>query len=478
MLTSNGSGWLRELRSFVGYMFGLDALGPALSNIFAVVKLKTAAGFIPGLASGNAKDRTGTQPPVTAKALFEVAKRWGLERTHFAVELCFDDLYTQNTWMYTQRRLLPLGLVTYGSSPYDAWAPDGSKQSSSPGCGNGESGLDNGPTTEGVQCINQSGQFLQNQYSAGQTGLYLMDTIAQIGLAKMIGRTEAAAELQRRLEVVSKAMVGALWNETEGLFQNKRPVPLSSIEMTAPTHFYPLLAGPQYGPSETIAVTTVKRGLTNPIKMAVWPTANMPADVPPDYARPLVQWWSQKIDNKGNGNTSGPHVLCCQPSCNYRYAFGDFVQRTHGKVRFEGMAMASHATGASLGLPDAVEPVPLYEYNCSSSDAPDLTLGPADWKPSHGGGACAQVSSAAALFVLPSRVGPAAPSLVELQMWWKRGDHYVISSPAGQADALSKGYVKVENLGYVWPAPGTANATSRYGLPSMSKDDHNYMLQE
>lgn len=114
----------------------LDRL--ALSNLIAVVKLKTAAGYIPGFASGNAKTRGGTQPPVTSKALFEVAKRWGVKRTRFALDLCFDDLFTQNTWMYTQRRLLPLGLITYGSSPYDSWAPDGSSQASVPGCSNGE----------------------------------------------------------------------------------------------------------------------------------------------------------------------------------------------------------------------------------------------------------------------------------------------------------------------------------------------------
>ena len=120
-------------------------VGPALSNIFAVIKMKTAAGFVPGLASGQSKDRDGTQPPVTGKALWEVAKRWGPTKTKWAVELCFDDLFTWNTWLFTQRRLEPLGLLTYGTSPYDSWAPDGSKQSKTPGCSNGESGLDNGP---------------------------------------------------------------------------------------------------------------------------------------------------------------------------------------------------------------------------------------------------------------------------------------------------------------------------------------------
>ena len=103
---------------------------------------------------------------------------------------------------YTQRRLRPLGLITYGTSPYDSWATDGTSYAHNPGCGNGESGLDNGPTTEGVGCTNQSSQMLQDQYSAGQTGLYLMDTRAQIGLAKMIGREDSASELQVAPEVL------------------------------------------------------------------------------------------------------------------------------------------------------------------------------------------------------------------------------------------------------------------------------------
>lgn len=142
------------------------------------------------------------------------------------------------------------------------------------------------------------------------------------GLAKMIGRSDAAAELQRRYKTVSKLMVTNLWNESAGVFQNKHNAPLSPIEIVAPTHFYPLLAGPTHGPPEVMAVSTVKKALTNPVKMAVWPSKVMPSDVPPEYARPLVSWYSQKLESgprgqpAGFGNTSGPHVLCCQPECN------------------------------------------------------------------------------------------------------------------------------------------------------------------
>ena len=108
-------------QSFVAYMFGLNSLELALSNLIAVVKSKTVAGFVPGLSAGTSKTRTSTQPPVTAKALHEIVKRWGPNRTRWAVELCFDDLYNWNTWMYTQRREIPAGLLTCGDSPYASY---------------------------------------------------------------------------------------------------------------------------------------------------------------------------------------------------------------------------------------------------------------------------------------------------------------------------------------------------------------------
>eukprot|EP01052_Picozoa_sp_SAG31_P017565 SAG31_NODE_1207_length_9383_cov_5.316351_5_plen_395_part_00 len=280
-------------------------------------------------------------------------------------------------------------------------------------------------------------------------------------------------------------MVDTLWNESEGIFQNKRPQTLEPIDIVAPTHFYPLLAGPTYGPPEKMAVTTVKRVLTSPRKMAVWPDKTMPSDVPPEYARPLVQWYSQKIDKRGDGNLTGPHVLCCQPECNYAYAFGDFVQRCHGKLRYEGMAATREFTAGVLGSGGGLKLTALYEYECSTpaGSAPDLTLGPANWKPLHGGPCVRLVrpgttAGVVAIYVLPVRTGPAAASLVELEVFYKPYDHYVVATQSGRADAISKGYIKVASLGFVWPAPGTENATSRYGLPSISKDDHNYVLQD
>ena len=64
---------------------------------------------------------------------------------------------------------------------YYALSPDGTDSPwTAPGGANGgESGLDNGPTVEGVP-FNETGVGVQDQYDPGITGMYLMDTLALV----------------------------------------------------------------------------------------------------------------------------------------------------------------------------------------------------------------------------------------------------------------------------------------------------------
>jgi len=96
-----------------------------------------------------------------------------------------------------------------------------------------------------------------------------MDCKAQIKLANLIGRTAAAATLQKRFDFVNKGMLKLLWNESAGFFQNKMSADNAPIERMAPTHFYPMLAGPKAGPSEAQVKTTVVKHLTNTSRFAV-----------------------------------------------------------------------------------------------------------------------------------------------------------------------------------------------------------------
>lgn len=410
------------------------------------------------------------------------------------------DLLNWNTWMYKRRRETPLGLLSWGSDPYP-YAPDGTA-SAITGTGGGganlESGLDNGPVMDGVP-FNQTGLYLQDEYDVGYTGMFLMDCKAQIALAKMIGRDDAVTTLQSRFDTVNAAMLANLWNSSAGYFQNRLSKDLSPVERMAPTHFYPLLAGPEAGPSADQVKATITRHLVNPARFAVWPTGDPPTDhpIPPAEARPLVQWQSKTCGhdpelttNTATGSSMAvtspvgncTHTLCCQLSCN-------FVQRAGVKSRYEGMGIASLPETGSADSSANVhgrELIPLFDYACGPHGT-DLTMGPKDWKPAQGGPCkiakktdphTKDFPAKASMYVYKTRgSGPSAADLVSLDLYYKRGDHYLVATDAGKADAAANGYSKVLSLGYVLPAPGTENATSRYGLPSISKDDKAYIDQ-
>lgn len=197
----------------------------------------------------------------------------------------------------------------------------GTDSAAHPGGAGGESGLDNGPIVDydSPAPFNASGRGLQNQYSAGQTGLFLMDTKATLGIAQLLGgRDAAAAELQRRFDEMGALAVRHLWNASAASFLNRLSATGAPITRQSPNQFYPLLAGPAAVP-EAIARAAVGT-LTNNTKFAVWTSGAPPAELPPQYARPLVQWWARKRDSHGHGDTKGPHALCCQPACNSRCA--------------------------------------------------------------------------------------------------------------------------------------------------------------
>ena len=152
--------WDGALASF---MLSLDALDLALNNVIQLVKMKTAGGFVPGWTAGTFQTNDVSDPPLLSRVLLEIVKRWGLPRTRWVVELCFDDLYNWNTWIFANRREVPLGLLSYGSSPYP-FAPDGTTSSVRGGSSApwGASGLDNGPVYEFLPW-NQTHRFLQDE---------------------------------------------------------------------------------------------------------------------------------------------------------------------------------------------------------------------------------------------------------------------------------------------------------------------------
>lgn len=191
--------------------------------------------------------------------------------------------------------------------------------------------------------------------------------------------------------------------------------------------------------------------------------------------RSLAGMWATQVRPEPPGPAPPPpapkptrgHVLCCSLSCN-------FAQRNAkaNKLRYEGLGLAS----APPGLDPPANA--LYVFKCpGAGNSTDSVLAPAAWLPASGT-PCPRADPGGdpEMWSLSRR---SSPELIELELWWSesKADHWVIGSDASKAEAAASGYSKTHSLGFVWPPPGTANATSRYPLPAISKDDPTYIQQ-
>jgi hypothetical protein len=96
---------------FATYMTSLSSKEIAYSNFIQVIRSKTAMGFVPNYSAGGTKSIDRTEPPIGAKVLLEMFKKF---KDVWIVELLFDDLLAWNDWFVAERMLgaaLPSGLV-------------------------------------------------------------------------------------------------------------------------------------------------------------------------------------------------------------------------------------------------------------------------------------------------------------------------------------------------------------------------------
>ena len=128
---------------FASLLAGLDNKEIAYSNLFQVVKSKTAAGFIPNWSTGGVKSQDRTEPPIGARVLWELYKKYNEK---WIIEALWDDLLDWNDWFMSNRILQPFGLVGLGSH-YESHSPGTRKYivSDIMQAARWESGLDNSP---------------------------------------------------------------------------------------------------------------------------------------------------------------------------------------------------------------------------------------------------------------------------------------------------------------------------------------------
>lgn len=266
---------------FLAYLTALDSRDLAYANVIEHLRGHTPEGFLPNDNRGNgSKSWDRSQPPVGAIMVREIARRYP-ER--WFLEAAFDPLLAWNRWWPEKR--LNEGLLSYGSHEApNPFAEPGVRTVKTAGY---ESGMDDSPMYEGVP-FDADKNTLELQ-DVGLTGLYLADCRALAELARLLGRSEEAGELDARAERFERAL-DRLWVEERGYYLNYRTDLDAFSERRSPTLFYPLLAG---AASPERARRLVEEHLRNPDEF--WGEWIIPSTTRDDPSFPRQRYWKGAI---------------------------------------------------------------------------------------------------------------------------------------------------------------------------------------
>ena len=217
---------------FASFMYGLYNQDLAFANAVEVTKGITRRGFIPNSSSAydiQSDDRS--QPPVGSLMVREIYKRH--KERWFLAEV-YDELLRWNRWWPGARDTK--GLLAWGSDNQPQLV-DGTFHNFQAALF--ESGLDNSPMYDGVPFNARTNQL--EMADVGLNALYVADCRALAEIAGVLGKTGEQRELLARGDQYA-ASLGTLWDETAGIYLNKRTDTGESSPRLSPTNFYPLIA--------------------------------------------------------------------------------------------------------------------------------------------------------------------------------------------------------------------------------------------
>ncbi|MGA8150533.1 MAG: trehalase family glycosidase [Terriglobales bacterium] len=235
-------GWvLGEWDGFFGSLLtSLEDKDQAWATIRAILMAQTETGLVPnGIAGGVTPDRS--QPPVGAFAVWKVYQRypdrelleWAYPRLKRWHEWWFKDRGDGQPWRDGNRD----GLLEWGSNR-------GSGESSG---GRGflmqakwESGMDDNPMWDDVHYDTRT--YTMDLDDVGLNSLYALDAESLAELAAILGRESDRREFQEDYGRMGQLVRDKLWNETDGIYENRSWNGRFSKRFS-PTNFYPMLAG-------------------------------------------------------------------------------------------------------------------------------------------------------------------------------------------------------------------------------------------
>jgi len=235
-------GWaLGEWDGFFGSLLtSLEDKDQTWATIRAILLAQTEAGLVPnGIAAGVTPDRS--QPPVGAYAVWKVYQRypdrelleWAYPRLKRWHEWWFKDRGDGQAWRDGNHD----GLLEWGSDR-------GSGETSG---GRGflmqakwESGMDDNPMWDDAHYDTHT--YTMDLDDVGLNSLYALDAESLAELAAILGKQDDRRALQADYEKVKQLVRDQLWNETDGIYENRFWNGQFSKRLS-PTSFYPMLAG-------------------------------------------------------------------------------------------------------------------------------------------------------------------------------------------------------------------------------------------
>ncbi|MGI6496929.1 MAG: MGH1-like glycoside hydrolase domain-containing protein [Kiritimatiellia bacterium] len=224
---------------FASYMFSLENGELAMANAVAMTDEITESGFVPNFAyATGAASRDRSEPPVGCWVCREIYRKWG---QRWFLGRVYPNLLRWNQWWWTDRQ--KDGLLAWGSTPYEPvvgnmWETWGVNERFGASL---ESGLDNSPMYDDVPFDPQT--HLLQMWDVGLTSLYASECDALADIARELGRSGDETMLRARGDRVRDALRKNLWDESAGIFCNRRADTGAFSHRLSPTNFYAMLAG-------------------------------------------------------------------------------------------------------------------------------------------------------------------------------------------------------------------------------------------
>ena len=209
----------------------------AAEDLDLALSMMTADGNFAGLLCGYQRWVDRAQPPVFAYCLLVYYLYTG---DLAGVQKAYGPLRAAQDWYLRERSVNGDGLISLGTSMAGGGDYRGMKLAAK-----NETAMDNSPMYDAAEFDSDS--CILQLYDVGITSLEILDVQCTAELARLLGRTDEAAELETACEERRKKAAEVLWNDADGIFANRMfagpdGAP-GEFGVTSPTSFYALAAG-------------------------------------------------------------------------------------------------------------------------------------------------------------------------------------------------------------------------------------------